>query len=122
MGKKRRGEQHVRIYRHEYESAAFRSLSVEARALLLEMRSLYLGGDNRVHMSRREAERRLNVGRRRAEQAIGELVDRGWVRLMERGSFSRKARHAPVYALTNLPIDGDGPAPKDFATWQPHEK
>jgi len=116
MAKKRRDRQHVRLYAWELETEAYRSLGCPARALLIEMRALYNGGENRVFMSRREAERRLGVGRKQAEQAITELTDRGFIRLIERGTFSRKVRHATVYALTNE-TDDDGPAPKDYARW-----
>ncbi|UEX78621.1 hypothetical protein [Sediminicurvatus halobius] len=122
MSKKRRAEAHVRLYRHELECEAYRSLSTDARALLVEFRALYDGRENRVHMSIREAMRRLGVGRWRAEKALYELSDRGFIRLMEPGGFSRKVRHATVYALTNEPLeDRDGAtAPKDFMRW--HQK
>lgn len=118
--RRRRGEPHVRLYRHELECAAYRSLSTDARALLIEFRALYDGRENRVHLSVREAMRRLGVGRWRAEKALHELSDRGFIRLMEPGGFSRKVRHATVYALTNEPLeDRDGAvAPKDFMRWR----
>lgn len=117
--KRTRDRQHVRLYAWEIETEAYRSLGCPARALLVEMRALYAGQENRVYMSRREAQRRLGVGRRVAEQAIAELVDRGFIRVLEEGSFSRKVRHATVYALTHEPIDDeDGPAPKDYMRWR----
>jgi len=81
---------HVRLYRHELESAAYRSLTPDARALLVEFRSLYAGRSNRIHLSLREAMRRLGVGRRRAQSAIDDLQDRGFIRLLAPGSFSTK--------------------------------
>ena len=119
MSRKRRAEAHVRLYRHELESEAYRSLSTDARSLLVEFRALYDGRENRIHMSVREAMRRLDVGQRRAQRAIWELLDRGFLRLLEAGSFARKVRHAPVYALTNEPLeDKNGAvAPKEFMRW-----
>lgn len=118
-----RAEAHVRLYSHELESPAYQSLNNDSRALLVEFRSLYSGRENRIYMSTREAMRRINVGQYKAERAIGELLDRGFLLVLEKGSFSRKGRHATVYALTNEPItqrDGDT-APKDFMRWQPQK-
>lgn len=122
MAKKRRGEAHVRLYRHELESAAYRSLCTAARALLVEFRALYNGRDNRIHMSLSEIMRRLNVGRRCAEKARDELLDRGFIVLIEAASFHRKVRHAPIYALTNEPLEPErdgATASKEFMRWRP---
>ena len=118
----KRGERHVRLHKWEADLPAWQTLSPAARALLIEMRLLYNPTNgNRVFMSLREIQTRVNVGRRVAEQARDELLARGWIRLIEPGGFSRKARHAPVYALEHLPLhDGDGATPpKTFARWQP---
>lgn len=122
-GKPTQAEAHVRFYSHELNSAAFRSLSPEARALLIELRALFSGRENCVHMSIREIMRRTNVRQYRAEKARDELIDRGFIRVLEVGSFARKAPHATTYALTNEPLsqrDGDT-APKDFMRWQPQK-
>ena len=115
-----RDQAHVRLYRHELESAAYRSLNPDARALLVEMRSLYAGRENRIHMSLREAMRRLGVGRRRAQQARDDLLDRGFIRLLTPGSFSQKTRHAPEYALLHEPLDGARTPEKPFMSWKPN--
>ncbi len=119
--KTKKAEAHVRIYRHELDCPAYRILSCAARALLVEMRALYSGCENRIFMSREQAERRLGAGRRVAERALAELVKYGWLRVREKGSFHRKIRHATVYALTNVPLEQrDGAtAPKDFMRWTP---
>lgn len=120
---KRRTEAHVRLYRHELTCPAYRSLSCPARALLVEFRALYGGGENRVFLSLREMERRLGVGRKIAEKARDELLDRGFIRLVTKGSFNRKVRHASEYVLTHEPLTNrDGAtAPKDFMRWAPDE-
>lgn len=119
---KRKQEQHVRMYRHELQSLAWKTLCPDGRSLLIEMRSLYDGKENRVHMSVRQAMQRLNVGQRRAQSAINALLERGWIRVIERGAFSRKVRHATVYALENEPIHGGEIAPRSFMRWQPDQK
>lgn len=120
----RRAECHVRIYRHELESVAYRSLSCEGRALLVEFRALFSGQENRIFMSAREAQRRLGVGRHLAEKALAELLDRGFIKLTQKGSFHRKVSHASEYALTNEPLtDRPGDVPtKDYMRWQPPGK
>lgn len=125
MPKRKRTEPHVRFYLHELQSAAYRSLSPEARALLTEARSLYAGKENCIALSVREIQRRLQVGRHRAVNARDELVDRGFLRVLTLGGFSRKVRHATEYALTNerLNPNQDGAtAPKDFMRWRPPQK
>ena len=124
MAKKRKAhghEPHARIYEYERQSPAYQSLSSDARSLLLEFRFLYKGWENRVHMSVRQAMERMNVGQRPAQRALKELLDRGWIRVIEQGSFKRKVRHATVYALTNVPLeDRDGAtATKDYMRWSP---
>lgn len=111
-------EQHVRLYQWEMRSPAFQSLSVDARALLVEFRALYTGRENRIHLSVREMMTRLNIGQRRAQAARDELLDRGFVRLLEKGSFSRRPRLASEYCLTNETLDSQpGPPPLDFMRW-----
>ena len=115
-----RDQAHVRLYKHELDSAAYRSLTPDARALLIEFRSLYAGRENRVFMSLREAMHRLGVGRRRAEQARDDLLDRGFIRLLTPGSFTQKTRHAPEYALLHEPLDGARIPEKPFMSWKPN--
>lgn len=108
---------HVRLYDYELDSDAYRSLSPVARCLLVEMRALYKGQENRVYMSRREIERRLNVGKYLAEKARDELLDRGFIKVLVPGSFTQKNRHATEYALLNEPLDGESVARKDYMSW-----
>lgn len=120
MAKRKQGEPHVRLYRHELQSPAYRSLSCDARALLVEFRALYAGKENRIFMSVREAMRRTGLGQRRAQHAIDDLRDRGFIKLLAKGTFHHKVRHASLYQLTNeAPDDRDGSVPsKDFMRWQ----
>jgi|GEM_PF-4656421 len=125
--KRRRAKQadaHVRVYGWELSLPAYRTLSTDARALLVEFRALYGVRENRVYMSVREAQARLGeVGQRRAQGAIKELVERGWVRVIEKGAFSRKTKKATVYALTNEPLTNSegATAPKDYTHWTPRK-
>lgn len=120
MPRKKLQDQHARIYRWERECDAYGSLSCTARALLVEFRLLYNGRNNRIPMSVREAAKRLGVSTRPASSALGELLDRGFIRLLRRGSFHTKVRLASEYALTSEPINaGNGAtAPKDYMRWR----
>lgn len=120
-----RHEPHVRLYRHEIESPAFHSLSGDSVKLLVVARSLYAGRENRIFLSLRDIQCRLGIGRRRAEKARDELIDRGFIRILKRGGFSRRLAHATEYALTNEPLDPDrdgATAPKDYMRWRPDGK
>lgn len=118
---RRRWEPHVRLHRHELESAAYRTLSTDARALLIELRARFTGKENRVYLSVRDAEAALGVSVHRVLAAFGELKERGWIVLIEPGAFSRKTRHATLYALGSEPLtDAPGAvAPKAYMRWQP---
>jgi hypothetical protein len=120
----KRGESHVRFYAYELESPAYRTLSTDARALLIEFRALYTGKQNRVFLSVREMASRLCIGQRRAQHARDELLERGWIKIVELGSFNRKTKSATIFALTNEPLEDriGATASKDFMRWQPQEK
>lgn len=121
MAKKRTREHpHVRMYWYELNSQAYRHLDNNARALLVEFRALYSGGENRVFLSVREAAKRINTTPKTAAKALAQLVQHGFIREIEKGSFNRKVKHATVYALTNHPIHDNGrEAPKDYMRWEP---
>lgn len=117
---KRKHDSHARIYEWERRCGAYQSLSCTARALLVEFRLLYNGRENRIPMSVREAAQRLGVSTKPASAALKELQDRGFIWLIQRGSFSTKVRLASVYALTSEPVEPcDGTtAPKDYMRWR----
>jgi hypothetical protein len=121
------GEAHVRLYRHELDCPAYRTLSAGGRALLIELRALFdiKRGDNRVFLSIREIRKRCNLSQAAASTARDELIARGWIGLDEPGAFHRKVRHATVYTLENEPPNsGNGSVPsKAFMRWRPpHEQ
>ncbi len=116
---KRKGEAHVRLYRHELECAAYRSLSTDARALLVEFRALYTGQENRVFFAVRDMMASLGVAQRRAQAARDELLDRGFIRMLSPGAFTRKVRHAAEYALLSECIGNEHKAEKPYMAWRP---
>jgi hypothetical protein len=116
-------EKHVRLYRWELQSAAYRSLSLRARCLLVELKALYNGSNNgELFLSVRDAAARLKTGLHQATAAFRELVDRGFIKPRQRGSFHWKQRHATSWLLTEYDDDMTGhEATKEFMKWQPDD-
>jgi hypothetical protein len=114
---------HVRCYRWELESPAYRSLSVGARSLLLELKSLYVGSNNgAIFLSVRRAALRLNCSKTFTAKQFAELQDRGFIRAKQPGAFNVKSGdgRATVWILTEYPYAG-ALATKDFMNWRPPE-
>lgn len=114
---------HVRIYKFEMELDAWSTLSVDSRALLIELRALYHPRNNNiVFLSVREAMRRLNIGQRRVQAAFKELIDKGWISIHQVGSFHFKHRHATSFALENY-ASAPGKEPRKlYARWKSPSK
>lgn len=115
--------QHVRLYRWETTCPAYRSLSIGARALLIELKSLYNGNNNGgLFMSVREAAKRLNrpTGKSQAAVWFAELQEKGFIRPNVVGGFNVKstaaAQRATSWILTEFPF-GNALATKDFMRW-----
>ncbi len=119
--RKSRSEAHVRLYRHELNCPAWRTLSPEARALLVELRALFKPTEgNIVFLSMRQAQQRLGIGQRRVQKAFDELIECGWIKVHTKGAFSRKVRHATSYELANEATASPGAVPsKDYMRWNP---
>ncbi len=108
---------HVRLHRWLLKSAAWRSLSLAARCLLIELYDLFNGENNgEIFLSVRQAALRIDTGKDRAHAAFRELADRGFIRPHQRGSFNYKARHATQWVLTEFSFAGQLPT-KDFMRW-----
>ena len=116
---------HVRLYRWELESPAWRSLTPPARCLLVELKALYNGSNNgQLFLSVREAARRVGIGKTLAAKGFRDLLDRGFIQIAKAGAFNTKAASrrgdATAWLLTEFPPgDGMGVGSKDFMRWQP---
>ena len=116
--------QHVRLYRWETDSPAYRSLSIGGRALLVELRALYNGSNNgELFLSVREAARRLGCDKDFAAKLFVELRDHGFIRPREVGAFNVKATsgkgRATSWILTDQPFGNAVAGTKDYMRWQP---
>jgi hypothetical protein len=115
---------HVRLYHWELRSAAYRSLSVGARALLIELKALYNGCNNGLlFLSVREAAKRLGASKNYAMKLFAELQDRGFIRPNEIGAFNMKAAagsgKATSWVLTEHSVGNAAAGTKDFMRWTP---
>ncbi|RLP28384.1 hypothetical protein [Mesorhizobium sp. YM1C-6-2] len=122
------GDKHLRFYEWETKSEAFRSLNVYARALLIEFKRKYNGQNNgAISMSSREAAALIGCSNKPIPLAFAQLFDRGFIKLVQRGSFDNKVRidgslRASTYRLTEYAIDepiriADVPT-KEFMRWR----
>jgi hypothetical protein len=116
---------HVRLYHWLLKSAAWQSLSANARATYVEMAARYDGTNNgEIPYSCREAVASLHVGQTTAVRALRELQERGFIAVTRQGAFSLKTRHSTKWLLTEFPragslaIEGS----KEFMRWQPPEE
>lgn len=115
---------HARLYQWELRSAAYRSLSMGARALLVELKALHNGHNNGdLFLSVREAARRLGCGKNLAAKLFCELEERGFIRPNEVGAFNMKAASgrgkATSWILTEHPVGNATTGTKDFMRWRP---
>jgi len=114
---------HVRLYLWELRSPAYQSLSVGARALLVELKALYNGANNgSLFLSVREAALRLGVGKNKAADCLDELKETGFIRPNRTGHFNMKSAvrrgNATSWILTEYAC-GNELAKKDFMHWRP---
>ena len=114
---------HCRFHRWEVTTPAFRSLSIGARALLLELKMLYTGSNNGdLFLSVRLAAERLHICKTTAAKLFKELQDTGFIRPKVKGAFNVKATHgggtATTWILTEF-AHGNALPTKDFIRWLP---
>ena len=113
------------LYHWEMDLPAYRHLSCYGRALLMEYRRLYAPGRNgEIVMSVRQAADLLRCSKDTAHKAIRELADKGWIRVMQKGSFSQKtSKTASLWRITNQPVGAgvDIGETKEYAHWKPDD-
>ncbi len=111
------------------DTPAYRLMSAYGRALLLEYRRKHNGSNNgEIAMSALDAARLVGCCKNTAFKTQKELVDKGWIRPTQTGSFhlktdaaGRKYRAATIWRITDQPIGlgVDAPATKEYMKWRP---
>lgn len=109
------------IERYVIDSAAYRNLSLPARAALIEFLYAYNGSNNgSIIMSARMLGARLNCSHGSAAIYIRQLEDVGFIEATHMGGFARRNRRASEFLLTMYPCDNSGRrASKRFMGWMP---
>lgn len=100
----------VKLHRGITGSAAWRSLSCEGRALLIEIWTRHNGQNNgAIPYSHREAREQLGIGSSKVRRAFDELTDRGFIVARVKASFDWKgggrSARATEWELTAEPFD-----------------
>ena len=114
---------HVRVYRKQMNTAAWREASGSAVKVILAM-MLFDNGENNgaIYFSDRVGAEMTGLSRNTVWKALRQLQELGFAYCTERGGFSRKTRHAACYGLTWLagPKGTDNRAPSHaYERWQP---
>lgn len=109
-----RNEPFIRLHRGVTGSMAWKSLSCEARALLLLVWERHNGSNNgRIPLSHREARNALRIGNDKLKRTFAELQAKGFLIAREKGSFTWKvgagAGRATEWEITTEPCDGRPP-------------
>lgn len=103
-----KGDRFIKVPHLMYDSLAFQSLSVRARCLLLEFRRRFNSYNNgQITLSIREAATVIKGSKSTACTALGELQQRGFVRVVSKGVYQN--RHATSWLLTFEEYNGATP-------------
>jgi hypothetical protein len=109
------------LFRYALDSPAYISLSLSARAALVEVTRGYNGQNNgRIVLSVRDLAQRMNCHRDTAARALQKLVEKGFIEPRVKGAFSVKFQRATEWRLTDRRCDATGMAQSQaFLKWAP---
>ena len=108
----------VALHHWMLRSPAWKSLSPNAKALLLDVWQRHNGANNgEISYAVREAES-IGLRRTRAARAFNELVERGFLVMTRNSAFTVKTRAARLWRITAESC-GDDRATKDFMHYSP---
>lgn len=115
---------HVRLHHWMLKSPAYRSLSIAARAVLVELMMRYNGSNNgRIALGVRDAGEACGISKNTAARALQELKEKGFIIIVTPSNFDRKNQLATEYALTEFRNDVSNEiATKDFMRWTPQKQ
>ena len=100
----------------QIESQAFRYLSGGALKLLIMVRMRFYGFNNGgISFSVREGRDLLGYSMNTVARYFDELVDKGFLRIKEKGSFTYKKRHATTWIITCEEYNNQ--KSRDFKHW-----
>lgn len=98
---RKREKKHVRSYKDQIDSDAWRALSGSAVKVLLVM-GLFENGDNNgeIYFSDRTGADMTGLSRNTVRRSLNELMELGFIYCNKRGGFNRKTPHAATYGFT----------------------
>jgi hypothetical protein len=120
-GRSKKEARHVRLYHWMMQTAAWKSLTGNQRAIYVEIAARYDGSNNgRIPYSVREAAEAVHISKATAARNLIVLQERGFIAAMMKGAFNVKHRVATEWLLTEFNCDVTGALPwKEFARWSP---
>ncbi len=113
----RSSQRFIALPHYMLKSPAWKTLSPNAKALLIEVWARHNGFNNgTISYSVREAEE-IGISYSTAARAFSELIDRGFLRVRRDSRFTQKTREARLWEITAEQCDGNKAA-ADFVRWQ----
>ena len=111
---KSKESKHVRLYRYETESMAYKALSGDAVKVLIEIHMRYNGKNNgRIGMGSRCAGKAISKSHSAGARKLRELRAYKFITLTKDSTFAQK-NYSREYALTSWPLKEKMQATKDF--------
>ena len=120
---KRGGPRHVQLMEWLQTSPAWATLKPGPRALYVELRRRFNGGNNgEIFLSHRDAAKALNVDRKTVAGYFDILIERGFI-VVTRGHCLGPSGigQSATYRLTEEKTS-EGSATKEFMRWKPTQK
>lgn len=114
-----KGGRFVQMHHWLLDSEAWRCLRPGPRALYLELRRRFTGGNNgQIFLSHRDAAEALCVGRDTVANYFSELIDKGFIAVTRGHCLGPSGiGQATVYRLTEERYQGKPPS-KEFMAWK----
>jgi hypothetical protein len=113
---KRSGERFVMLPHYMLKSLAWRTMTPNAKAVLLHLWERHNGSNNGdIVYAVRDAED-IGLSKDQASRALTELVERGLLQVARNSAFKVKTKEARTWTLTVEPVGGQS-ATKDFMYW-----
>ncbi|NTG12673.1 hypothetical protein G6L05_02785 [Agrobacterium rhizogenes] len=121
------GDRFFQMHQWLVMSEAWKAASVYERCLYMELKQRYNGNNNGdIALSHREAEAALNCSNKPVAEAFRGLVDKGFIKVAQIGSFHWKDKapggKSTRWILTELAVDQPERSlvpTKEFMQWRP---
>lgn len=117
--RKKSEPRHIRLYHNITGTDAWKSLSGNAIKVLIALVRLDDGKKNgQIYFSDRQASFETGLARNTCIKVLRELSEKGFLRIVEKGHFDRKVRHATVWRYTWQAVPGLSGPTRDFEKWK----